>query len=81
MYVGITRAKRSLHISYCQRRKQAREFIACEPSRFIDEMGRDDIRFLGGKAAEKPDRATGNARLEAMKAMLAGGRPKSEDAE
>ncbi|MCK6413429.1 MAG: UvrD-helicase domain-containing protein [Azonexus sp.] len=81
MYVGITRAKRSLHISYCERRKQAREFVPCEPSRFIDEMGRDDVRFLGGKAAEKPDRATGNARLEAMKAMLAGGRPKSEDAE
>ncbi len=71
MYVGITRAQHSLHISYCERRKQAREFIPCEPSRFIDEMGRDDVRFLGGKDAALPDKATGNARLDAMKAMLA----------
>jgi ATP-dependent DNA helicase Rep len=25
MYVGITRAQRSLHISYCEKRKQGRE--------------------------------------------------------
>jgi ATP-dependent DNA helicase Rep len=71
MYVGITRAQRSLHISYCEKRKQARELMACEPSRFIDEMGKEDIRFSGGKEAVQPDKATGNARLDAMKAMLA----------
>lgn len=74
MYVGITRAQRTLNISWCERRKQAREFVPCEPSRFIDEMGRDDIRFAGGKADTPPDKATGNARLDAMKAMLAGKR-------
>ncbi|HJW25006.1 MAG TPA: UvrD-helicase domain-containing protein [Rhodocyclaceae bacterium] len=72
MYVGITRARRSLHITYCERRKQAREFVPCEPSRFIAEMGKEDIRFSGGKEAQAPDKATGSARLEAMKAMLAG---------
>ena len=72
MYVGITRAQRTLNISYCERRKQAREFIPCEPSRFIDEMGRDDVRFAGGKDAKPVDKVTGNARLDAMKAMLAG---------
>ena len=72
MYVGITRAQRTLHISCCERRKQAREFIPCEPSRFIDEMGRDDVRFAGGKEAKPVDKATGSARLDAMKAMLAG---------
>ncbi|WP_428826427.1 UvrD-helicase domain-containing protein [Azonexus sp. IMCC34842] len=72
MYVGITRAQHSLHISYCERRKQAREFVPCEPSRFIDEMGKEDIRFAGGKQDLPPDKATGNARLDAMKAMLAG---------
>ncbi len=74
MYVGITRAQRSLHVSYCERRKQAREFIPCEPSRFIAEMGKDDVRFTGGKNATLPDKATGNARLDAMKALLAGKR-------
>jgi ATP-dependent DNA helicase Rep len=72
MYVGITRAQRTLHISFCERRKQAREFVPCEPSRFIDEMGRDDVRFAGGKEAKPVDKATGSARLDALKAMLAG---------
>ncbi|UCV28201.1 UvrD-helicase domain-containing protein [Ferribacterium limneticum] len=72
MYVGITRAQHTLNISYCERRKQMREFVPCEPSRFIEEMGKDDIRFSGGKDAAPPDKATGNARLDAMKAMLAG---------
>ena len=72
MYVGITRAQRSLHISYAEKRKQGRELIPCEPSRFIDEMGREDLRFSGGKADAVPDKATGAARLEAMRAMLAG---------
>jgi len=39
MYVGITRAQRSLHISWCKKRKRAREELVREPSRFIAEMG------------------------------------------
>jgi ATP-dependent DNA helicase Rep len=72
MYVGITRAQRSLHISYCEKRKQGRDLIPCEPSRFIAEMGKDDLRFSGGKTDSAPDRSAGSARLSAMKAMLAG---------
>ena len=72
MYVGITRAQRSLHVSYCEKRKQARELMSCEPSRFIAEMGQEDVRFSGGKQALPPDKATGSARLDAMKALLAG---------
>lgn len=75
MYVGITRAQRSLHLSYCERRKQAREFIPCQPSRFIAEMGQEDLRFSGGKNAALPDKATGSSRLEAMKAMLTKSKP------
>ncbi len=74
MYVGLTRAQRSLHLSYCERRKQARDFIPSEPSRFIAEMGKEDIRFSGGKESVAPDKATGSARLDALKAMLAGNR-------
>ena len=57
MYVGITRAQRSLHLSYCEKRKQGRELIPCEPSRFIAEMGKDDLRFSGGKTDSAPDKA------------------------
>lgn len=42
MYVAITRAQRSLHLSWCKKRKRARETIVCEPSRFIAEMGLDE---------------------------------------
>ncbi|UZN49631.1 UvrD-helicase domain-containing protein [Cupriavidus cauae] len=38
MYVGITRAQRSLHISWCKKRKRARDTYSCQPSRFIGEM-------------------------------------------
>lgn len=75
MYVGITRAQRSLHVSYCERRKQARDLIPCQPSRFINEMGKEDLRFSGGQHATEPDKATGSSRLEALKAMLAKGKP------
>ena len=68
MYVGVTRAKRSLTLSYCARRKRARESVACDPSRFIDELG-DDVR-----QPEKPTtadaKASGSDRLAALKAML-----------
>ena len=70
MYVGITRAQRSLHISYAEKRKQGRELITCEASRFIAEMGKENIRFSGGKTESAPDKAGGAARLAAMKAML-----------
>ena len=41
MYVGITRAQRSLAVSWTKRRKKGREMIAAQPSRFIAEMGLD----------------------------------------
>lgn len=41
MYVGITRAQRSLAVSWTKRRKKGREMISAQPSRFIAEMGLD----------------------------------------
>ena len=70
MYVGITRAERSLAISWCERRKAGKEWRACEPSRFIAELG-DDLKLSGGRAAEPADRTSGAARLAQMKALLA----------
>ncbi len=72
MYVGITRAERSLHLSWCERRKQGKEWRSCEPSRFIDEMG-DDLKFSGGSRENVPsDKATGRARLAQFRALLGG---------
>jgi ATP-dependent DNA helicase Rep len=72
MYVGITRAQHTLNISYCERRKQAREFVPCEPSRFIAEMGSEDIRYAGGNANVVVDKATSKARFANCLDMLAG---------
>ena len=41
MYVGITRAQRSLAVSWTKRRKKGRELVAALPSRFIAEMALD----------------------------------------
>ena len=41
MYVGITRAQRSLAVSWTRRRKKGRELVATLPSRFIAEMALD----------------------------------------
>jgi ATP-dependent DNA helicase Rep len=42
MYVGITRAQRSLAVSWTKRRKKGRETVAALPSRFIAEMRLDE---------------------------------------
>ena len=41
MYVGITRAQRSLSVSWPRRRKKGRDLVAAQPSRFIAEMNLD----------------------------------------
>ena len=41
MYVGITRAQRSLAVTWVKRRKKGRDIIAGIPSRFIAEMSLD----------------------------------------
>jgi ATP-dependent DNA helicase Rep len=41
MYVGITRAQRSLAVSWTRRRKKGRELVNALPSRFIAEMALD----------------------------------------
>jgi ATP-dependent DNA helicase Rep len=68
MYVGVTRARKSLTLSYCARRKRARESVSCEPSRFIEELG-DDVRRPDA-APDAEAKASGSDRLAALKAML-----------
>lgn len=68
MYVGITRARRSLHISWCKKRRRAREDLIREPSRFIAEMGE------GASPAGPADEMAGlspKARLDMLKGLLA----------
>jgi len=72
MYVGITRAQRSLQISYCNRRRRGKEWYACEPSRFLDEMPENSLTYAGGHADATPtvSKNEGMDKLAKLKAML-----------
>lgn len=61
MYVGITRAQRSLAVSWSRKRKKGREMVPAQPSRFIAEMALD-------KATTKEDP---REKLKALRAEFA----------
>jgi ATP-dependent DNA helicase Rep len=71
MYVGITRAQRSLHVSWCKKRKRARESIPCDISRFIAEMQLD----VGDAVPTEAETVTPQNRLANLKALLQKPRP------
>ncbi len=72
MYVGITRAERSLQISYCNRRRRGRDWALCEPSRFLEEMPQSELIYAGGHADAAPTvtKDEGMDKLARLKAML-----------
>ncbi len=70
-YVGITRAKRELVLSYANKRKRYGEEIDCKPSRFLDELDEQHIVWED-KISKDPERQeeVGQAHLSAMRALL-----------
>jgi ATP-dependent DNA helicase Rep len=71
MYVGITRAQRSLHITWCRKRKRAGETEVCEPSRFIDELPKEDVRHSGNPTADPAaSKELARERMAQIRAML-----------
>lgn len=74
MYVGITRARASLNLTHCERRKQGKEWRDCEPSRFIGEMG-SDLKLSNPKTTVSVGKEEGKARLARFKEMLASKTP------
>ncbi len=42
-YVGITRAQKTLTFTLCKKRSKYGEVMACEPSRFLEELPQDDL--------------------------------------
>ncbi|MFZ6871662.1 UvrD-helicase domain-containing protein [Undibacterium sp. Di27W] len=66
MYVGITRAQRSLHITWCKKRKRAGVQVHCDPSRFIKEMKLDE----GDALPAEGEVMTPKERLAGLKALL-----------
>ena len=66
MYVGITRAQRTLHLSWCKKRKRARDSVPCEVSRFVKEMCLDQDEASPAEI----DAQTPQNRLANLKALL-----------
>ncbi len=73
MYVGVTRAQRSLHLSYCRKRKRAGEWTAAEPSRFLSELAQEDLRYAGAALPPGEAAAEKAAGLRAAAAAAGGG--------
>jgi ATP-dependent DNA helicase Rep len=72
MYVGITRAQKTLNISWCKKRKRAGEMQMCEPSRFISELPKDDVRHFGNPFNDpEASKDYGKSKMANIKAMLA----------
>ena len=71
MYVGITRAQRTLQITWCKKRKRAGEQVHCDPSRFIAEMELDQ----GEAAPKESEILTPKERLARMKELLSTPKP------
>ena len=73
-YVGITRAMRTLTLSYCQNRTKYGSVVSCAPSSFIKELApelldRIDLaKLLSTPVAE----ASAKSRFAQMRATLAG---------
>ncbi len=71
-YVGITRAQKTLTMTYCTRRKRAGEMQDVQPSRFLDELPEDDLewRGVGKKIDPKESQQKGKAHLANLRGML-----------
>ncbi len=73
MYVGITRAQRTLHISYTSTRKQYGENVDCSPSRFLEELPEGAVQWEGDASAKKPreeQEAIAKAHLADLRKLL-----------
>lgn len=72
LYVGITRARRTLALTYARRRRRGGELVDTVPSRFLEELPADEIEWPG-QASRKADAEQGREQLAALRAMLGAG--------
>lgn len=72
MYVGITRAKKKLTLTYAAKRKQFGEIVDCTHSRFLDEMPQEDLVWEGksGELSEQENKTKGANTLDNLQALL-----------
>ena len=73
-YVGITRAQKTLTFTMAAKRRKHGEVVACEPSRFLDELPRDDLVWEGSQQQTDPQerQERGRAHLANLRDILTG---------
>jgi ATP-dependent DNA helicase Rep len=71
-YVGITRAQKTLTMTYATRRRRAGDWESCEPSRFLGELPPGDLEWDKPGMAQAPEirRQRGQAHLAQLKGLL-----------
>jgi len=71
-YVGITRAKQSLTLSLAKQRKKYNEIIDTIPSRFLEELPKEDLRYEGIEKVTTPESRAQHSKihLNAIRALL-----------
>jgi ATP-dependent DNA helicase Rep len=75
MYVGITRAKEMLTLSFSARSRKYGEVLSNDPSRFLEELPQDDLHWDGKdpEADAEVKMETAATHMARIRAMLAGG--------
>ncbi|KGE05238.1 UvrD-helicase domain-containing protein [Pseudohaliea rubra] len=70
-YVGITRARETLTLTWARQRRQYGEKIDSTPSRFLDELPQDDLERIGGTEADKEKNSErGQETLASLQALF-----------
>ena len=69
-YVGITRAKQTLVMTHCEKRKQFGENLDCFPSRFLDELPYEDITWEGAEKNVERNQERGSETLSGLKNLF-----------
>jgi len=72
MYVGITRARESLSLSFAKNRRRYGEMIACEPSRFLNELPKELVEWRGEDLEKDHERTKerASAHLDKLREMF-----------
>ncbi|MDT8386694.1 MAG: UvrD-helicase domain-containing protein [Thiogranum sp.] len=71
-YVGITRAQKTLTLTYANKRRRAGQWESCEPSRFLGELPADDVEWDRPGTVREPEeqKQRGQAHLAQLRGML-----------
>ncbi|MBS3800851.1 MAG: ATP-binding domain-containing protein, partial [Thioalkalivibrio sp.] len=70
-YVGLTRARETLLLTYARSRTRYGETFDCEPSRFLDELPAEQLEWPDARPPDPETRQlTARAHIAGLKAML-----------